>query len=692
AASPGKLVRRALTRVLTPGTILEEDALEAKHNHYVVALNHTRRGLHAAWLDLSTGEFQLATHERAEELTPILEALNAREWVVPVGEPERWLSEATHPAWRSAWSALSRNKAISTQPAYAFEQRPGFEALCKHFGVHSLEGLGILEDNPAIGAAAALLAYATYTLCQAPRNIHTLKRYEPAQSLKVDPSTLRNLEVFRTTRGERAGALLSVLDETLTAPGGRLLERWLANPLTDLAELHRRQSAVGEALADPMAANTLRTQLGSIRDIPRVLARLRHNMRSPRDLGSVRDTLQNLPAITQALEALSAPQLMAVRQRIHTLEELSHFLSESLDDNLPTTALEGGFIRGGYDSQLDHLRNLTRDHQSWIADFERQQIEATGIKNLRIKYSGAFGYCIEVTKSNIASVPANYVRKQTMTNAERYTTAELKAKEHEILGAHSLSLQREAYLFDQILQEVLINAEPLESTAHALAELDVLLGWAQLARLRRYCCPQLDTTGTLEITAGRHPVVELFVERQAATLGQSQSFVPNDTQLDCSDTQIALITGPNMAGKSTYIRQVALIALMAQIGCWVPAQSCRIGLVDRIFSRIGASDELARGQSTFMVEMSEAANILHYATQRSLIILDEIGRGTSTYDGLSIAWAVIEHLHGTLGMGPRTLFATHYHELTQLAQALPRLKNFCVQVKEWEDQVIFTHL
>jgi DNA mismatch repair protein MutS len=401
-----------------------------------------------------------------------------------------------------------------------------------------------------------------------------------------------------------------------------------------------------------------------------------------------------LPEIIAGLDSLAAHfagggETGKIRARLTDLPALRALLDAALAAELPNDLQDGGYIRPGHDAELDRLRGLTSGNKTWLAELERAQQDRTGIKSLKVRFNSVFGYYIEVTKANLAAVPADYIRKQTTANGERYVTEELKLKEREIFSAEEKSLARELELFDQLVAAVLTEAPVLGRVASALAELDVLAGWAVLAREWNYCRPELDESAGLSITDGRHPVVEQMMKHERLGLAGSQAFVPNDTELSATDAQILLLTGPNMAGKSTYIRQVALITLMAQIGCWVPAKACRIGLVDRIFSRVGASDDLARGNSTFMVEMNETANILNNATDRSLIILDEIGRGTSTYDGLSIAWAVVEHLHRSAERGPRTLFATHYQELTQLAKHLPRLKNYSVAVKEWNDEIVF---
>lgn len=453
---------------------------------------------------------------------------------------------------------------------------------------------------------------------------------------------------------------------------------------------------MGEFVAQPGDLAELRELLNKVRDIPRILSRLQNRLRNPRELGGVRDTLAQIPPILACLDLLDSHLVgqhggvvSHIRQRITDLPALRDLLARALADELPNDLQDGNYIRAGHDAELDRLRGLTTDNKSWLAELERKEQERSGIRSLKVRYTSVFGYYIEVTKANLASVPADYVRKQTTANGERFVTEELKLKEKEIFSAEEKSLARELELFTALVAAVLDESVALSATADALAELDVLAGWAVLAREWDYCRPDLDESDVLSITDGRHPVVEQMMKSERLGLAGSHTFVPNDTALSASESQLQLITGPNMAGKSTYIRQVALITLMAQVGCWTPAKACHVGLVDRIFSRVGASDDLARGNSTFMVEMNETANILNNTTDRSLIILDEIGRGTSTYDGLSIAWAVVEHLHRNAERGPRTLFATHYQELTQLEKHLPRLKNWSVAVKEWNDDIVF---
>ncbi|MDD3180455.1 MAG: DNA mismatch repair protein MutS [Opitutaceae bacterium] len=697
AAQPGRLVRRQLTRILSPGTMLSASQLDAAKNRYLCALDLNRLGLQVAWMDLSTGEFRLATDPHPENLLPVLTALDPAEVVLIEGELARWQALPHEQHTAHSLHGFCADRVCTELPGYHFDPAAGARTVMTALGVLNLQGFGLAGNHAALGAAGALVHYVSENLCAKPENLRSLQEYRSAHTLLLDPATLRNLEIFQSIRGTRDGSLLGAIDRTVTAAGARLLERWLAAPALDLTTMRHRQAAVGEFLGQPSRLAELRELLNKIRDIPRILGRLQNRLRNPRELGGVRDTLTQLPPLLASLggferDLTGAPpaQVTSLRAQITDLPALRDLLSRALAEELPNDLAEGNYLRAGYDEELDRLRGLTSHNKKWLVELERQEQERTGIKSLKVRFTQVFGYYIEVTKANLHLVPADYIRKQTTVNGERYVTEELKQKEKEIFHAEEQSLAREVELFGGLVAAVLAEAASLQRTAEALAELDVLTGWAVLAREWDYCQPELDDTEVLSITEGRHPVVEQMLKSpaQSSSLG-SQTFVPNDTALSCTDAQILLLTGPNMAGKSTYIRQVALITLLAQIGCWVPAKSCRVGLVDRIFSRVGASDDLTRGNSTFMVEMNETANILNNTTGRSLIILDEIGRGTSTYDGLSIAWAVVEHLHRSPERGPRTLFATHYQELTQLEKSLPRLHNYSVAVKEWNDDIVF---
>jgi len=692
AAKPGQLVKRELTRILTPGTTLEDHQLEARENHYILAVDIEKGLIHAAWLDLTTGDFQVASDNDPESLLSLLSAIDPREIVVPESSEGHWSvdRDGLTPAFVEGWNQLLEGRPLTAFPDYHFDLQEGATLVLEILKVLNLEGFGMEKNHPALGAAGAILGYAKENLRARPENIQRIRAYKKGGTLLLDPSTQRNLELFKTSRNVRKGSLIDAMDATVTAPGARLLESWLTVPTLDLSTLNTRQNNVGEFLQAPGFAGELQEYLRGIRDLPRILGRLRNRLRNPRELGGIRDTLLQIPHIHSVLREFTGSCLDGLIQRVQEFPELRELLATSLHSDLPNQLNEGGYIADGIDPDLDHLRSLNRNSKQWLADLEADESQRTGIRNLKIRYNNSFGYFIEITKSNLHLVPDDYVRKQTMTNAERYYTPALKEKEKEILHAEEKSIAREESLFKELVDNVLFLASGLEETAEALAEIDVLVGWAKLARQWNYTKPELSENHELQIIEGRHPVVEqTMLEQKLAGIPGQHDFVPNDTTLTAQKEQIAILTGPNMAGKSTYIRQVALITLMAQVGAWVPASSCKLGIVDRIFSRVGASDELSRGNSTFMVEMNETANILNHATDRSLIILDEIGRGTSTYDGLSIAWAVVEHLHGDATKGPRTLFATHYHELTQIDRQLKRVRNYCVAVKEWNDEIIF---
>ncbi|WP_309398710.1 DNA mismatch repair protein MutS [Cerasicoccus maritimus] len=689
---PGKLVERDLTRVLTPGTTLEEHQLDARRNHYLLALTSDRKGnFHAAWLDLSTGEFQVASETDPAKLMPVFHAIDPKEILLPENTALKWAHKEELRAWHEDFDYYCQNRPVTILPDFQFEVDAGARAVLDALGVLNLNGFGLDVSHPALGSAGSLIAYATDTLCAPPKNLRHIKEYHTQRTLLLDPSTMRNLEIFQSSQGGRTGSLIAAIDQTVTAAGGRLIEQWLAEPLLDLKELNRRQQAVADFHAEPARCGALTDLLKGIRDITRILGRLQNRIRNPRELGGIRDTINAMPEIREELAAFAGEEVQTLHGKVSSFDALREHLAQALADELPGNIADGGVIRDGFDEDLDHLRSLTRDSKTWLSNFEATERERTGIKSLKVKYNGAFGYFIEVTKANAAQAPEDYIRKQTMKNAERFVTEELRVKEKEILHAEEKALAREDQLFQELVARILEDASALEETAAALAQCDLFIGWAQLAREWDYCRPEIADDDVLDIEQGRHPVVEQMIKADRLGLRGAHGFVPNDTLLTAGEEQIALLTGPNMAGKSTYIRQVALITLLAQIGSWVPAKRCHVGLVDRIFSRVGASDELARGNSTFMVEMNETANILNNATNRSLIILDEIGRGTSTYDGLSIAWAVVEHLHGDEEKGPRTLFATHYHEITQLENTLARLRNFSVSVKEWADEIRFLH-
>ncbi|MBC9868831.1 MAG: DNA mismatch repair protein MutS [Opitutae bacterium] len=685
----GKLVKRALTRIITPGTTLNDNQLTQNRNHYILALHWDKKGFHASWMDLTTGAFILATERVMDRLLPVLTAIRPREIVLPEEELDKLKAGADPHGATAQFCLFCAENAVSEVPGYHFEALSGAQTVMDTLGVLNLDGFGLSLHHPAIGAAGALIDYVTESLCGKPKNLRAISEYRSGDNLLLDPATVRNLEIFQSARGTRHGSLIHAIDRTSTAAGARLLEQYLSSPSLDLAELKRRQTCVEEFLESPGLMAEFSETLRLTRDIKRILARLENRMRNPRELGGIRDTLNALPHLKQILRQFNGTNLGQLVHGLGDFTALRELLQRALNQELPGKFEDGGYIRDGYDPELDRLRDLMRGNKVWISQLEARERETTGIKNLKIKYNAAFGYFIEVSKANLSLVPERYTRKSTLVNAERYLTAELKEKEREILRAEANSNDHEETLFRNLVEKVLAQAADLHRAAHILAQADLFVGWAQLARKWDYCKPELDETDSIEIEDGRHPVVEQSMRQEALGLAGTYAFVPNSAKISSSDRQILLITGPNMAGKSTFIRQISLIALLAQVGCWVPAKRCHLGLVDRIFSRVGASDELARGNSTFMVEMNETANILNNATDKSLIILDEIGRGTSTYDGLSIAWSVIEHLHTGQNKGPKTLFATHYHELTKLEETLSRLRNYSVAVKEWNEDIIF---
>jgi DNA mismatch repair protein MutS len=687
-AVAGRIVNRALTRIYTAGTMLEDEQMDARQNHYLLAFAVDGKGIHGAWLDVSTGQLRIATSADRVELLSSLSALDPQEILIAEDLRDREIGGKNF--WQELSQLLPAGRLATELPPSFFDLPAARALIMETLGVRSLESFSLAPDHPALGPAGALLRYAAKNLGGQLRNVYSIREVRFERALLLDRTTLTNLEIFSSVRGTREGSLLAAIDRTLTAAGARLLREFLTQPLLSLEEISRRQSCVGEFVANGGGAARLRDLLCDVRDLLRMLSRLQNRIRQPREVGAIMGSLEILPKIRQLLaEENGWKAVAALAGEIGDFSQLHAFLKAALADSLPLDTTEGGFLREGFNGKLDSFRSLLSTGERWLRDWEAQEQAKTGIRTLRIKHSSTFGYFIEVTKANVQFVPDHYIRRQTVVNGERYTTAELRAKESEILEAQQCALRLEIELFEGVVHRVLADAERLAAVAQILAELDVFSAWAVLAKEERYVRPEIGSDRRIAIAGGRHPVIEQALRRAEAAPGEDGRFVPNDTDLDSGGCQIALLTGPNMGGKSTYIRQVALIVLLAQTGCWVPADSAHIGCVDRIFSRIGSGDDLSRGRSTFMVEMEETAAILHGATADSLLILDEIGRGTSTYDGLSIAWAVLEHIHGTADRGPRTLFATHYREMTQLAHSLPRLRNFHLAVRESEGSILF---
>ena len=668
------LVRREVTRIVTAGTVTDDALLDPRESNFLAGLCRDGDAVGLAWVELSTGRFTAATFAERDLVHQL-----AR-----IGPSECLASEEDQQALPEH---LAESISITERPGWAFAHAQAQKALTKHFGTATLEGFGFdaerdSRDALAVRAAGAVLEYLSETQKTSLDHIDRLVRYEVGHTLELDESTRRSLEITRTLRdGRREGSLLSVIDRTVTSMGSRLLADWLANPLVAADSINARLDAVGEFVTDVATGESLREQLGGVYDLERLLARVTTGRASPRDLSFIGRTLAKLPAIKAKLAGRQSQQLADLDDALDLGADIRSRLEAALADDCPLISRDGGFIREGFHEPLDELRELTRGGKQWIAQYQATESERTDIPNLKVGFNKVFGYYLEVTNPHKDKVPAEYIRKQTTKNAERYITPELKEYEEKVLSAEDKSKELEYDLFVELRDFVAAEAARLRTTARVLAELDVLAALADLARSRNYCRPEISEDPVLEIVDGRHPVLDV--------IEPDGTFVPNDAMMDGEQNLIHLITGPNMAGKSTYIRQVALLTLMAQVGSFVPARKATIGTADRIFARVGASDELSRGQSTFMVEMTETARILNTATPRSLVILDEIGRGTSTYDGLSLAWAIVEHLHNSVGC--RTLFATHYHELTDLAQELTGVTNLNVAVREWEDQVVFLH-
>ena len=663
------IVRRDVIRVVTPGTVIEQSMLAERQNSYILSLCVEGKRAGVAFADVSTGEFftyEAETAKLADELARILpREIIADEGAIAVAEK------------------LSALVPVSPYAQSAYRLAGAKEALLSHFQVHALDVFGLTEMKMATRAAGALMRYLGDTQKNALEHITSVRIYRREQYMALDRTARRNLELTDTIRGgSRKGTLLGLLDKTATAMGGRMLRAWIEQPLCVLEAIRERQSAVGELKDDPIVSQSLFEELRGVYDIERLLSRISYKSINARDCLALKDSLFRIPPVRELVKEKRSPLLRRLYEELDPVEEICDLLERAINPDAPLLLSDGLIIREGYDAELDKLHNASTEGKQWIADLEAKEREETGIKNLRIRYNKVFGYYIEVTKSNYAQVPYRYTRKQTLTNCERFVTPELHELEEQILGAEEKALRMEQQLFSAIREQLSASIGRMQRTAQALKTLDALLSLSLAAAQYGYVQPEVTGDGAIDIEEGRHPVVE-------QSLSASGPFVPNDTRMDLEHSRMVIVTGPNMAGKSTYMRQVALITLMAHMGSFVPAKAAKICLTDRIFTRIGASDDLASGQSTFMVEMNEMAHILLNATKRSLVILDEIGRGTSTFDGLSIAWAVVEYLADPQIIGAKTLFATHYHELSELEGHLPGVVNFRVSVKEHGEDVIF---
>ncbi|MFT4638918.1 MAG: DNA mismatch repair protein MutS [Verrucomicrobiales bacterium] len=662
----GKIVKRAISQVITAGTVSDLNLLESKQSNYLAGVLQMKKAFGLAYIDLSTGDFRLTEVPDRQALEDEINRISPSELLFSDEQED----------------VFGRLPGGSAYDGYSFLFDQANHQLKEHFNVHSLDGFGCAGHTASIGAAGALLHYLQHVLRRKLDHILTLQPYQTEASVLVDTASQLNLDLV-TSRAGSKHTLLHALDQTCTPMGGRKLRDWLLHPLRDLQALRSRQDTLEALLTQPFILSQTQEALKGIRDVERTLGRLSQGSGNGRDMKNLSGALQGIPEIRSHLQALVAKEPPALIQdwlgRLREFPELVERLESALVDEPPVSFKEGGIFRDGYNADLDEIRVASREGKQWIADLQTQEIESTGIKSLKVRYNAVFGYFIEVTKSNLAQVPESYHRKQTTANAERFITPELKEMENKILGADERMRAFEQEEFQKLRNEILTELRALQIVADTLAEIDVIAGLAEKARLYNYCRPLLNESKNLYIKDGRHPVLDQHLAEE--------KFVPNDTTLDHNTNRLLLITGPNMAGKSTYIRQVALLTLMAQMGSFIPASQAEIGLVDRIFTRVGANDDLARGQSTFMVEMNETASIINNATDRSLIVLDEIGRGTSTFDGLSIAWSVAEHVNDNIQA--RTLFATHYHELTALAQSRPSVQNYNVAVREWNEEIIF---
>ncbi|NOY78132.1 MAG: DNA mismatch repair protein MutS [Calditrichaeota bacterium] len=667
-----KLVKREVTEIVTPGTILTDNLLDSKQNNYLIGIYFRKNTCGFSKVDLSTGEFVVAEFPLAamEE-----QVLNAR--------PSEVVLSEEHADYFKKHVRNIPGFTLTLLEDWLFSRQYAYEILTDHFKTNSLKGFGIDSMSEGVSAAGAVLHYLKENQKNELNHIRKIRLYNPGEFMILDPATLRNLEILETlSDGGREGSLFSVIDRTLTPMGGRLLRQWVQSPLRDVRKIRERLDGVEELVNHSKVRQKLETVLKDINDLERLVSRASTRRANAKDLVAIRFSLEILPEIQDILSDVEALTLDHIRSNLNPLPELTRELARALADNPPLTITDGGIIRSGYNAELDELREISSSGKKWIANLRNLERERTGISSLKIGYNKVFGYYIEVTKPHLSKVPAEYIRKQTLVNAERFITPELKEYEEKIVGAEEKMASLEYELFDELRVKVAQQAEIIQQNARLIAELDTLLSLAIVAEVQKYKKPIVNESDQIIIRNGRHPVVETL-------LPIGETFIPNDTEISNQKQQILVITGPNMAGKSTYIRQVGLIVLLAQMGSFVPADSAEIGVVDRIFTRVGASDNLAGGESTFLVEMNEMANILNNATSRSLLLLDEIGRGTSTFDGLSIAWSIVEFLHNTPEVAAKTLFATHYHELTELELILPRVKNYNVSVKEWGDKIIF---
>lgn len=668
------IVHREVIRIVTPGTNTNMQALDESKNNYIMSIVYlnSRYGLSIA--DVTTGDYYVTEIETEQKLSDEINKFAPSEIIC---------NEAFYMSGIDIEEIRARlHVSISALDAWYFSDETASATLQVHFKVHSVEGLGLKDYPYGTTAAGALLKYLYETQKNSMEHLSSIHPYTTGMFMVIDSSTRRNLELVETMREkQKRGSLLWVLDQTKTAMGARTLRSYVEQPLIERSEIERRYDAIAEINSRMIDREELREYLRPIHDLERLITRVTYQTANPRDLLALSSSIHMIAPLKHILNDFHSPLLVQTQEEMDALEDIWQLIDASIEEEAPISVREGGILKNGYKEDIDKLREARTNGKTWLADIEKQEREETGIKNLKIKHNKVFGYYLEVTNSYKNLVPAHYVRRQTLANAERYITPKLKELEDMILGAEDQLVVLEYDYFCEIRKQIADQVVRIQQTAKAVAALDVLVALAVVADENHYCRPKLNEHGVIDIREGRHPVVEKMISHEM--------FITNDTYLDHADSRISIITGPNMAGKSTYMRQTALIVMMAQMGSFVPAKSADIGLVDRVFTRVGASDDLASGQSTFMVEMNEVANILRNATDNSLLILDEIGRGTSTFDGLSIAWAVVEHISNPKLLGAKTLFATHYHELTELEGKLDNVNNYCIAVKEKGDDIVF---
>ena len=668
------MVKREVTRVVTPGTTLNAQALDETKNNYIMCIAYIGDHYGISSADITTGDYYVTEVDSERKL---LDEVNKYQPTEIICNEAFYISGIDIDDMKNRMGIV-----VYSLDAWYFSDETSQMTLKDHFKVRDLEGLGLADYDSGVIAAGALLKYLYETQKTTLSNLVAIHPYTTGKFMIIDSSTRRNLELVETLREkQKRGSLLWVLDKTRTAMGARTLRSFVEQPLIESTEIEERYDAIDEFNTNAITREEIREYLNPVYDLERLITRVTYQTANPRDLIAFRNSIHMLPPIKTLMSDFQSPLLKRLYEQLDTLDELYELIERSIAEEPPLTLHDGGILKEGYNEEVDRLRKAKTDGKSWLADLEAKEREKTGIKNLKIKYNKVFGYYLEVTNSFKDLVPDYFTRKQTLANAERFITPELKELEDVILGAEDKLIVLEYELFREVRQKVADEVVRIQKTAKAVAQIDVFASLATVAEQNNYCRPKLNEKGLIDIKDGRHPVVERMI--------QNEMFVANDTYLDNGSNRVSIITGPNMAGKSTYMRQSALIVLMAQIGSFVPAKSAKIGIVDRIFTRVGASDDLASGQSTFMVEMSEVANILRNATSNSLLILDEIGRGTSTFDGLSIAWAVVEHISNPRLLGAKTLFATHYHELTELEGKLNSVNNYCIAVKEKGDDIVF---